>query len=1121
MRSPNEEQKIGVEHNGNFLLQAGAGSGKTFVLIEHVVYKVKNFIYENKKMAEKDFEEALKRYLSSVVIMTFTKKAVREIIERIKETFELKSKSEDELQKKWVMAKDNIQFLTVSTIHGFCFKIISRPYFTLIPVNIDILNEISFQRKIENLFNDWFLSIEKKGINFSSNIYNSILVNSESIIKSLCSVYGSPELRLLWEKDNDLKLSKKDFKDYFKELLHACEIEDVFECDFNLGAYNNFSKKKWYSFLSDYEKIKSKGYPSDLNDLDEILNFLNENKGVRSPDKKLDLKFVNEKIANIRTLRKLIVEHYESYSSFFKTKKNGSFYEWKEILNDIFSYINKNYHRYRGYSYADMEYYCFKGLKTNDFIKNKVREEFDYFIFDEFQDTSRIQFDILKEILNNNFKNLFCVGDIKQAIYGFRGGELEVFKECESTVKNNYKLLNNYRSDSNIIYFNNSLFSYIFSQKFGEVRKWENQKSPFIKSEGILGKIKTSIQTTDTDNRKLSSYEMDYFESLVIFDKIIELKNSEDDICVLYRKLGPSSFLIELLLKENIGFTSQVKIPYQEDPLFGIFQLLIESYLERKTLVRDGGRLETYKNYCQIILDCYLKYLEIDYELVIDNIFSKFFNSVRDYGVFEAFKRSIFQMKLTGFSSEKFKIIEEICLSSNDNCHLIWKELTRHGDRKQNFEFKNGQNPERITLMTTHSSKGLEFCSVILAGIHTNGRNVSDGSFIGKLPGSYKWKEDSMQKKPFKSPYFILENYLQKKRNLEEDKRLFYVACTRAKKNLFWADLEFKGNGLFNNEKSWINYLRKWEENLITKKTDQKFNLSTYYRKLDRNEGDFSKSEIPPFYQLNPLGLKGRVPIGKRDGNSDVSLGVLSEISVTKLSSIVSCPRKYYLDNICKFGDEELEIIKYLEDIKGLSENIFFDEEGDNSNLPVKKSSKERGIDIHSKIEKYFQLSRTEKERLLEKFPSISYAIKNISSYQDDYNLIFEHPIKFSLFNFMVSGQPDLIMFPKVEGKKFRIIDFKTGERNVKNEEVYFFQLFNYGYASFNLGFLDEGSTITLSLLYVDSEKVVEKEISYSNIVDQLSIYFKKISNLHEVNLEHCPICQYKNICQSKVAQIN
>ena len=56
--------------------------------------------------------------------------------------------------------------------------------------------------------------------------------------------------------------------------------------------------------------------------------------------------------------------------------------------------------------------------------------------------------------------------------------------------------------------------------------------------------------------------------------KIVELKNSEDDICVLYRKLGPSSLLIELLLKENIGFTSQVKIPYEEDPLFGIFQLL-------------------------------------------------------------------------------------------------------------------------------------------------------------------------------------------------------------------------------------------------------------------------------------------------------------------------------------------------------------------------------------------------------------------------------------------------------------------------------------------------------------------------------------------------------------------
>ena len=121
----------------------------------------------------------------------------------------------------------------------------------------------------------------------------------------------------------------------------------------------------------------------------------------------------------------------------------------------------------------------------------------------------------------------------------------------------------------------------------------------------------------------------------------------------------------------------------------------------------------------------------------------------------------------------------------------------------------------------------------------------------------------------------------------------------------------------------------------------------------------------------------------------------------------------------------------------------------------------------------------------------------------------------------MISGQPDLILFPKHEGKNFRIIDFKTGGRNIKNEEIYFFQVFNYGYASFQLGFLDKESVVTLSLLYVDSEKIVEKEISYSSIVDQLSIYFKKISNLHEMNLEYCPVCQYKNICQSKVAQIH
>ena len=1126
MRSPNKEQMIGIEHTGNFLLQAGAGSGKTFVLIEHVVYKIKIFILKNKNIEEKEFKEKLQRFLSSIVIMTFTKKAVNEIIERVKSVFILMCDQEGEHSNDWNLVKKNINYIRVTTIHGFCFKIISRPYFTVIPSKVEILSNISSQRKIEKLFNDWFMLTEERGGDFSRGIYNSIIVNFESIVKSLCSVFNSPELRLLWEQEENDSFTDEALKNYFSILFKTNDIGELFESKSVLSGQDEHSNKKWFEYLSGFERLALKGFPVDLKDIDDIADFFKVYNRHISPHKNLGLHNIKIKMDKIKILKEMVKEHYESWSNFFKADKSGPFYEWKNIIYNIFNYINKNYHRYSGYTYSDLEYYCFKGLSESNAIREKIREEFKYFVIDEFQDTSRVQFDVLKSILNNNFENLFCVGDIKQAIYGFRGGELDVFNECQSLMKKNHNLLNNYRSHPTVINFNNSLFSHILAG--GHKTNWKNQMAPNQKEGGVVGKIAVNMIGRQIENskRKFNSSELDYFESLVILEKIIELKkeNPAQDICVLYRKLGASRSLLGLLLENKIGFTSQVKIPYQEDPLFGIFQILIECYLERKTILKDGGTLEIHKEYCCIILDCYLNYLGVEGELDITKIILKFFNDVKYYGVFEAFKRAIFDLKLSGFRREKIDLINEICNSSNDDCDLIWKELTRNGDKKQSFEFKNGKDPEKIILMTSHSSKGLEFDSVILGGIHTNGGVISDHGFIGKLPGSYKWKESSRQKDSFKSPNFILEGYLQKKRNIEEDKRLFYVSCTRAKKNLYWVDLEFSGRQLPTGKKvNWINYFRNWENEALNKKSECEFKLTTYFKNLnieDKKICNFSKVEMPPFYQLNPLGLRGRSVIGdERVQRDEIPLGVLSEISVTKLSLIVSCPRKYYLENVCKLNEEEMEIIDTLEDISNDKSDRYFDVsdiEGD-----VKKSSKERGIEIHSKIERFFMLDEYSQQFHLEKYPYILKGINIIKGFSNDYNFLFEHSIKFTLFGFMISGRPDLLLMPKIKGKIFRILDLKTGMKSPINEELYFFQLLAYGYASYQLGHLDKKSKINLSLLYVDTGELEEQVVSYSKIVDKLSFYFKKISSLDETNLDHCPICQYKNICQSEVARID
>ena len=91
MRNPNNEQRTAIEHAGGVLLSAGAGSGKTFVLIEHIIYLINKFVGEYDFLSPQSnnkFKDDLQTYLSSIVMMTFTKKATYEIGLRLHERIE-------------------------------------------------------------------------------------------------------------------------------------------------------------------------------------------------------------------------------------------------------------------------------------------------------------------------------------------------------------------------------------------------------------------------------------------------------------------------------------------------------------------------------------------------------------------------------------------------------------------------------------------------------------------------------------------------------------------------------------------------------------------------------------------------------------------------------------------------------------------------------------------------------------------------------------------------------------------------------------------------------------------------------------------------------------------------
>ena len=144
----------------------------------------------------------------------------------------------------------------------------------------------------------------------------------------------------------------------------------------------------------------------------------------------------------------------------------------------------------------------------------------------------------------------------------------------------------------------------------------------------------------------------------------------------MYKKLSSSISLISLLLENNISFSAQVKIPHHEKPIFSIFHLFVEAYIERQTILTDCGSLGDYENYFFIILECYLKHLKIEVNYEKKNLLEKFYGDVRDYGFLESF-RILFHLRFCGIYFEKLNTLEDLCQSTNENCDLLWRELEK------------------------------------------------------------------------------------------------------------------------------------------------------------------------------------------------------------------------------------------------------------------------------------------------------------------------------------------------------------------------------------------------------------------------------------------------------------
>jgi ATP-dependent helicase/nuclease subunit A len=1116
------QQQLAVEHQGGVLLSAGAGAGKTLTLVEHVVYLVRQFS-EGKFSSSIDYQVALKKYLASIVIMTYTRKAAAEMILRIKKRFRQLSE-ESGGQSYWKFARECLSSLSAGTIHGFCLHLIKSGYFPHVSPLSQIVDEIHIGQRIKKLLRQWFQ--EKIDQNYlGRDAFDTIMVNENRIVESLTRVFGDPEIRNKWKNYNPQELASENLELFWQELIVVMDLADVANKKIDFSTLDKHQEKNWYLFLAGHQKLRDSLFGGKSESLQDYLQFLESFKSLRKPDQRLGLDSVSEFYQEVKTFRDFLLDHKDdllAYSENF----HQAFVPWSVLLKNAFDYIEQNYFYEPGVSFADLEYLCCLGLR-DDSVRQKIQNDFDYFIVDEFQDTSRFQFDILKLLSGDNYQRLFIVGDQKQAIYSFRGGEVEMFRLCMQLMPRHYQLTDNYRSAKEIVSFNNDLFTNLLGKNFSYQDQsqdvtGERQTTPEPAGDRIPGKLYRLLadigdmaeEEGEVGETKSTVAKLNYAESIVLVGQV-EFMLQEypgDKICLLYWKLNASVYILPLLSERNIAAIAQIKVPYQEDPIIGLLHVWSSFLLEWRQIESDKNPAEEPKlkntcfKYLQLMIPSYLQLLHLSQAIDVEFLASEFQQQYKLLGLWAAFVNFIHTLKMANSNyPQNLQMLESFVESRGGNLDQVAADMSRIVSEDYSIEIQTS-GKESIRLMTVHAAKGLEFDHVIVGGIHTNGQKRPENDYFGRHPASFKWKIRASQKRAFESPRFILEKLINARKEFSESQRLFYVACTRAKKTLSWVELSVNQKECSRSKDSWVVGLRsfwqRYPEQLRQYAITERQVLIAETLKSPRFD---QLNNTPPLFHRDSLGLVMRVNGPGRD-----QMAIVSDLSVTRLVSLVECPRKFFLKNVCRFDEKcikeyfpsPLLIINENNSHKELAEDLSWQED------EIILSAAERGTAIHHGISDWLQGKTAS-------LPSegAQWIVGLLRKFKETHHLISEQGIKFPFRGMMVSGTPDLVLVPCRAGEEFSIIDFKTGSQRTETENVYWAQLYTYGYALYRLRKIPLDRKVNLHLAYLDQQNFITRQVDYEQITRFWNELWPRVAHLWEMNLKHCSECSYRPIC--------
>ena len=853
-----QAQESAINAKGtNLLVCAAAGSGKTATLTERIIRR----LTDTRDPAD----------ISRMVVVTFTRNAASELKEKIYKAISQKIAEEPD-NRYLPLQLMKLPAARISTIHSFCFEIIKKNLSTLgLPSSVKIADAgdiaIRSHRLMEQVVCDFYDAEEKDGSFDFSMLAESITTTKGegtlsdmflALYKKLCSFPGGA---------SNLEAVAGDYDAVLKNDFFDTKYGEVYKRD---------TEKSARAFLTKYAKImkalsdEDGAHPylaalsSDVGYIERILNSLESGYAVTRVSV---LGFDFEKLGSVaRGKGSINSENAKALRAEAKAWIGdlGKNYAYSpEQLDDAASktatlsrtlarVLTEYERRFRedkreagALDFGDLEYYASELLWKNGERTDAAREIealTDEIYIDEYQDVNELQDSIFRAVSNG--KNLFMVGDVKQSIYTFRGGDPSIITglrkeylpytgETSAERGQTVFMQNNFRCDNRVVEYVNGIFDVLLGRAYGQFEYKREDELVYTKDGGVVSENEHYPRFVICENAPENESDTFDPEAVWVAEEIVRLLENETknngerirpgDIALLLRADGENAPRYKRELeRRGVPVVSPSKQSPFDTPELQLVMCMLNVIDNPHRDIYLAGILmsELYSVSADELVELRRAY---PYTISLYDAVCKFTKEhgwdkgerfIAQNDAFRALARKtpvdrlVWQIFLdTGLlrcAVEKYNSAF-LRRKAKRNCMIVY-ELARNFESGAfkglyNFiEYLNGvisrgavegdggeQNEDAVHIMSMHGSKGLEFpvCFVCQTGSYfTNPDSKQRLLFEPDVGIGFKLRgEDGFTvcDTPFRRAIDIVKSGLSS----EEEMRILYVALTRARERLY------------------------------------------------------------------------------------------------------------------------------------------------------------------------------------------------------------------------------------------------------------------------------------------------------------------------------------------------